>query len=543
MTERLTQTAAWRRLQWHHGEVAPLHLRDLFDSDPTRGERLTAEAAGLYLDYSKHRVTDDTLQLLRKLATERELAEKVQGMFRGEKVNVSEGRPALHLALRMPRSRSLVVDGVDVVEQVHEELDRMSAFAGQVRSGEWVGATGRPIRAVVNIGIGGSDLGPAMAYEALESYATAGLAVRFVSNVDPDDLAAVTRDLDPAETLFVVVSKTMSTLETIENAQAAREWLASALGPDADLTPHFVGVAAKPEAGERIGVPSENMFRIWDWVGGRTSLCSAVGLSLVVALGDEHFRALLGGFHAMDDHFVTAALGGNLPAISGLLSVWYRNFMGAETTAVVPYSHALRMLPAYLQQLWMESNGKSVTVAGEPVGVDTGSVLWGGPGTNAQHAVFQLLHQGTVPVPVDLLGFAQPSGGAAERHDLLGANLFAQAQALAFGRTEDELEEAGAPEETIPHRVMPGNRPSSVLLAERLTPATLGALVALYEHSVFTQAAIWEINPFDQWGVELGKELASRIAPELAGDWKHELLHDSSTNALIRRYRMLRDGR
>jgi len=543
VTERLTQTAAWRRLQWHHGEVAPLHLRDLFDSDPTRGERLSAEAAGLYLDYSKHRVTDDTLQLLRKLATERELAEKVQGMFRGEKVNVSEGRPALHLALRMPRSRSLVVDGVDVVEQVHEELDRMSAFAGQVRSGEWVGATGRPIRAVVNIGIGGSDLGPAMAYEALESYATAGLAVRFVSNVDPDDLAAVTRDLDPAETLFVVVSKTMSTLETIENAQAAREWLASALGPDADLTPHFVGVAAKPEAGERIGVPSENMFRIWDWVGGRTSLCSAVGLSLVVALGDEHFRALLGGFHAMDDHFVTAALGGNLPAICGLLSVWYRNFMGAETTAVVPYSHALRMLPAYLQQLWMESNGKSVTVAGEPVGVDTGSVLWGGPGTTAQHAVFQLLHQGTVPVPVDLLGFAQPSGGAAERHDLLGANLFAQAQALAFGRTEDELEEAGAPEETIPHRVMPGNRPSSVLLAERLTPATLGALVALYEHSVFTQAAIWEINPFDQWGVELGKELASRIAPELAGDWKHELLHDSSTNALIRRYRMLRDGR
>jgi glucose-6-phosphate isomerase len=541
--EALTETAVWRRLQWHHAEVAPLHLRDLFDSDPTRGERMTAEAAGLYLDYSKHRVTDDTLQLLRKLATERELAEKVQAMFRGRVVNTSEGRPALHVALRMPRSRSLVVDGVDVVKEVHGELDRMSAFAEQVRSGQWLGATGRPIRAIVNIGIGGSDLGPAMAYEALESYAMPDVAVRFVSNVDPDDLAGATRDLDPAETLFVVVSKTMSTLETIENARAAREWLGAALGSGVALTSHFVGVAAKPEACERIGVPAANVFRMWDWVGGRTSLCSAVGLSVLVALGDQHFRALLGGFHAMDDHFATAAVGANLPAICGLLSVWYRNFMGAETTAVVPYSHALRMLPAYLQQLWMESNGKSVTIAGQPVDVDSGSVLWGGPGTNTQHAVFQLLHQGTVLVPVDLIGFARPSEGPAGRHDLLAANLFAQAEALALGRTDDELEEAGAREETIPHRVMPGNRPSSVLLAERLTPATLGALVALYEHSVFTQAAIWEINPFDQWGVELGKELASRIAPELAADWKHELLHDSSTNALIRRYRMLRDGR
>jgi glucose-6-phosphate isomerase len=543
VVEPLTETAVWRRLQWHHAEVEPLHLRDLFDSDPTRGERLTAEAAGIYLDYSKQRVTDDTLQLLRKLATERGLSEKVHAMFRGRPVNVSEGRPALHVALRMPRSRSLVVDGVDVVKEVHEELDRMSAFAEQVRSGTWVGATGRRIRAVVNIGIGGSDLGPAMAYEALESYATAELAVRFVSNVDPDDLAAATRDLDPAETLFVVVSKTMSTLETIENARAAREWLLAALGSTADLTAHFVGVAVEPEAGERIGVPPENMFRIWDWVGGRTSLCSAVGLSLLVALGDGHFRTLLAGFHAMDGHFATAALGGNLPAICGLLSVWYRNFMGAETIGVVPYSHALRMLPAYLQQLWMESNGKSVSTAGEPVEVDTGSVLWGGPGTNTQHAVFQLLHQGTVLLPVDLIGFARPSQEAARRHDLLAANLFAQAEALAFGRTREELEAAGAPEDTIPHRVMTGNRPSSVLLAERLTPATLGALVALYEHSVFTQAAIWDINPFDQWGVELGKELASRIAPELATDWKHELLHDSSTNALIRRYRMPRNGR
>ncbi|MGH3105150.1 MAG: glucose-6-phosphate isomerase, partial [Gaiellaceae bacterium] len=375
------------------------------------------------------------------------------------------------------------------------------------------------------------------------SYAEDELAVRFVSNVDPDDLAGATQELDPAETLFVVVSKTMTTLETIENARAARAWLAAAVGSGADLTPHFVGVAAKPETGERIGIRPENVFRMWDWVGGRTSLCSAVGLSLVVALGDEHFRALLGGFHAMDDHYATAAVGRNLPAICGLLSVWYRNFMGAESTAVVPYSHALRMLPSYLQQLWMESNGKSVTTDGERVEVDSGSVLWGGPGTNTQHAVFQLLHQGTVLVPVDLIGFARPSEGAAGRHDLLAANLFAQAEALAFGRTAEALEDAGASEETIPHRVMPGNRPSSVLLAERLTPATLGALVALYEHSVFTQAAIWEINPFDQWGVELGKELASRIAPELAADWKHELLHDSSTNALIRRYRMLRNGR
>ncbi len=543
MAEPLVESAVWRRLQWHRGEVGSLQLRDLFESDPTRGERLTAEAAGLYLDYSKQRVTDDTLQLLRRLASERGLPEKVRSMFRGEPVNTSEGRPALHVALRMPRSRSLVVDGVDVVKEVHAELDRMCSFAEKLRAGEWRGATGRRIGAVVNVGIGGSDLGPAMAYEALEPYASSGLVSRFVSNVDPSDLAGALAGLDPAETLFVVVSKTMSTLETIENARAARAWLFAELGPDADLRQHFVGVAGNVEAGERIGMPPESMFRLWDWVGGRTSLCSAVGLSLLVALGAEHFRALLGGFHALDDHFATAALGGNLPAISGLLAVWYRNFVGAETTAVVPYSHGLRLLPAYLQQLWMESNGKSVTTAGEPAEVDSGSVLWGGAGTNSQHAFFQLLHQGTSIVPVDLIGFASPSGGDADRHDLLAANLFAQAEALAFGRTADELEDAGAPEETIPHRVMPGNRPSSTLLAERLTPATLGAILAFYEHSVFTQAAIWEINPFDQWGVELGKELVSRIAPELATSWKHELQHDSSTNALIRRYRALRDGR
>ena len=541
MAEPLTETATWRRLEWHRAEVSNLDLRELFASDPTRGDRLTVEAAGLFLDFSKHCLTDDTLHLLRRLATERGLSEQVRAMFRGERVNVSEGRPALHVALRMPRSRSVVVDGVDVVAQVHEELDRMSAFAELVRAGTWLGATGRPIRSVVNLGIGGSDLGPAMAYEALQPYTTSELHFRFVGNVDPADLAAATHDLDPAETLFVVVSKTMTTLETIRNALAAREWVAAAVGDD--VGPHFVGVTARPEAAGDLGIPPENVFHLWDWVGGRTSLCSSVGLSLLIALGDDRFRELLDGFRAMDEHFATAPLGGNLPATVGLLAVWYRNFLGAQSTAVVPYSHGLRLLPAYLQQLTMESLGKRVTATGEPVAPDTGAVTWGGPGTNAQHAVFQLLHQGTTLVPVDLVGFARPAEGSAERHDLLAANLFAQAEALAFGRTAEELQEAGVPEEEIPHRVMPGNRPTSVILAERLTPATLGALVALYEHSVFTQAAIWGIDPFDQWGVELGKELAAKIAPELAPGWKHELLHDSSTNALIRRYRQLRDGR
>ena len=541
MPEPLRETAAWRRLEWHVGEVSDQHLRELFAGDPGRGERLTAEAAGLFVDYSKHRVVDDTLHLLRKLATERGLEERTRAMLRGERVNVSEGRAALHVALRMPRSRSLVVDGVDVVREAHQELDRMSAFAERVRSGDWSGATGRPIRAVVNIGIGGSHLGPAMAYEALEAYAEPELEVRFVSNVDPADLAGALGGLEAAETLFVVVSKTMTTLETIENAKVARAWVEAAVGSDS-VERHFVGVAANVEAGVRIGIPPENMFRFWDWVGGRTSLCSAVGLSLVLSLGPERFRDLLAGFHAMDEHFASAPLGANLPAITGLLAVWYRNFLGAGTTAVVPYSEALQLLPAYLQQLWMESNGKRVAAGGEAVDVETGSILWGGQGTNAQHAVFQLLHQGTALVPVDLIGFARPANGAAAQHDLLAANLLAQAEALAFGRTEDELRDAGADEETIPHRVMPGNRPTSVILAERLDPATLGALIALYEHSVFTQAAIWGIDPFDQWGVELGKELAARIAPELASGWKHELHHDSSTNALIRRYRALRDG-
>jgi glucose-6-phosphate isomerase len=542
--DSLRESSSWRRLEWHYADVRHHHLRDLFAGDPARGERMTAEAAGLYLDYSKHRLTDETMELLRKLAAERALEERIRAMFRGEHVNVSEDRPALHVALRMPRSRSLVVDGVDVVKQVHEELDRMNTVADRVRTGEWVGTTGRPIRAVVNIGIGGSDLGPAMAYEALRAFTPPELEFRFVSNVDPAALALATAGLDPAETLFVVVSKTMTTLETLTNARAAQAWLRDASGADAALDRHFVGVAAHPDAAAGLGIPPENVFHMWDWVGGRTSLCSAVGLSTCIALGPQGFRELLDGFHAVDDHFVKAPFGGNLPVIAALIEVWYRNFVGAQTTAVVPYSESLRLLPSYLQQLTMESNGKRVKADGRPVEVDTGAVTWGGAGTNTQHAFFQLLHQGTVVCPVDLIGFARPSDPGADpaRHDLLAANLFAQAEALAFGRTAEELENAGAPEQTIPHRVMPGNRPTSVILAQRLTPAALGALVALYEHSVFTQAAIWEIDPFDQWGVELGKELASRLAPELDAAWKHELMHDSSTNALVRRYRSLRDA-
>ena len=531
MAEPLTESAVWRRLEWHRAEIGHFHLRDLLIDDPSRGDRLTAEGAGLSLDYSKHLVTDDTLELLRRLATERGLAERTSAMFRGEAVNVSEGRPALHVALRMPRSRSLVVDGVDVVKEVHEELDRMSAFATRVRD------TGA-IRNVVNLGIGGSDLGPAMAYEALRPFTTRDLSFRFVANVDPSDLARATADLDAAETLFVVVSKTMTTLETITNARAAREWVEGRIGGDASA--HFVGVTASVEAAEALGIPRQQVFHMWDWVGGRTSLCSAVGISVLLALGDAGFRELLAGFHAMDEHFASALLGANMPAIAGLLAVWYRNFHDAESTAVVPYAHPLRLLPAYLQQLEMESLGKRVREDGEPVDVDTGAVLWGAEGTNAQHAVFQLLHQGTALVPLDLVVFAQPTEGPRERHDLLAANAFAQAEALALGRSADELREAGVPEETIPHRVMPGNRPTSVLLGQRLTPFALGALVALYEHRVFTEAAVSGIDPFDQWGVELGKELAARIAPELEPGWKRELLHDPSTNALIRRYRRLR---
>ena len=541
MADDLRETTAWRRLHWHHAEIRHLHLRDLLADDPTRGDRLTAEGAGLSLDYSKHLVTDDTLDLLRKLAAERALEERVRAMFRGERVNVSENRPALHVALRMPRSRSLVVDGMDVVREAQDELDRVGALAERVRAGEWRGASGRPIRRIVNLGIGGSDLGPAMAYEALRPFTDPSLDVRFVANVDPSDLARALAGADPAETLFVVVSKTLTTLETITNARAAREWLVAALG--ADVSAHLVAVSANVDAALDLGIPGEQVFRMWDWVGGRTSLWSAVGISLAVALGDEGFRELLAGARALDEHFASAPLGGNLPAIAGLLAVWYRGFFGAQSHAVVPYAHALRLLPAYLQQLEMESLGKRVTETGEPVRVDTGAIVWGSEGTNAQHAVFQLLHQGTTLVPVDLIVLAQPVEGPRERHDLLAANAFAQAEALAHGRTADELAGAGVAEETIAHRVMPGGRPTSVLLASRLTPSALGALVAFYEHRVFTQAAIWGIDPFDQWGVELGKELAARIAPELEPDWTRELMHDPATNALIARYRRLRGGR
>ncbi|HSJ93799.1 MAG TPA: glucose-6-phosphate isomerase [Gaiellaceae bacterium] len=539
MAEPLRETAAWRRLQWHHAEIRHLHLRELVRDDPTRGERLATEAAGLHLDYSKHLVTDDTLDLLRKVAAERDLAGRIEAMFRGEPVNVSEGRPALHVALRMPRSRSLVVDGVDVVREVHEELERIDALADAIRTGGWTGATGTRIRNILNLGIGGSDLGPAMAYEALRPYAAEELELRFVANVDPADLARAARGLEPEETLVVVVSKTMTTLETIRNAEAARAWLATAVGDD--VAAHFVAVTASPEAAAALGIPPGHVFRMWDWVGGRTSLCSAVGISLAIALGQRGFRELLAGFHALDVHFRSTPLGANLPAIAGLLAIWYRGLFGLQSRAVIPYAHALRMMPAYLQQLEMESLGKSVTDAGEPVELDTGAIVWGGEGTNAQHAFFQLLHQGTTVVPLDLVVFARSAEGPAERHDLLAASAFAQAEALAFGRTAEELEDAGVPAETIPHRVMPGNRPTSLILGRQLDPATLGALIAYYEHSVFTQAAVWGIDPFDQWGVELGKELASRIAPELAPGWKRELLHDPSTNALIRRYRQLRD--
>ena len=541
--ETLRETSAWRRLEWHRADVRHSRLRGLFDGDPGRGERLAAEAAGLYLDYSKHLLTDETLELLRKLAAERGLPSRIAAMFRGDRVNVSEDRPALHIALRMPRSRSLVVDGVDVVRQVHEEQDRVNALAEAVRSGSWVGATGRPIRTVVNLGIGGSHLGPALACEALRPYATAGVRYRFVSSVDPAALAEAIRDLDPAETLFVVVSKTMTTLETLTNARAAEGWLRDALGGEVQLQRHFLGVTAHPDAAAALGIPPDNVFRIWDWVGGRTSLCSAAGLTTCIALGPDGFRELLDGFRAMDEHFVTTPLGGNLPAIAGLIAVWYRNFLGAQSTAVVPHSHALRLLPPYLQQLAMESNGKRVTASGEPVEVDTAPVTWGGEGTDAQHAFFQLLHQGTVLCPVDLVALARPATGDSEGHDLLAANVFAQAAALAFGRTAEELDALGVDEREIPHRVLPGDRPTSVILARLLRPATLGALIAFYEHSVFTQAAIWEIDAFDQWGVELGKELALRLTPELAVGWKRELLHDSSTNALVRRYRQLRDAR
>ncbi len=530
----------WRALSRHHEDVKDLHLRELFAADPSRGEQLVAEGAGLYLDYSKNRITAETIRLLLALARECGLRDRIRAMFRGEKINVSENRAVLHVALRMPRSRSLIVDGTDVVTQVHGVLDRMSAFAQQVRSGEWRGHTGRPIKTIVNIGIGGSDLGPAMAYEALRHYTRRDLGFRFVSNVDPTDFVEATRDLAPEETLFIVSSKTFTTVETLTNARAAREWCLAAMGDEAAIAHHFVAVSTNAREVSSFGIDTANMFGFWDWVGGRYSMDSAIGLSTMLAIGPPRFEDLLAGLHAMDEHFETEAFERNLPVLLGLLSIWYGDFFGAQTAGVMPYSEYLKRFPAYLQQLTMESNGKRVTREGLPVDYETGAVYWGEPGTNGQHSFYQLLHQGTKLIPLDLIAFAGSLNPLRDQHDLLTSNVFAQAQALAFGKTEQELRAEGTPESTVPHRVMPGNRPTNVILAERLTPFSLGTLIALYEHSVFTQGAIWGIDSFDQWGVELGKMLAKQIAPELGSETEPRLAHDSSTNTLIRRYRAMR---
>ena len=536
----LTERRHWKALSRHHEDVNGLHLRELFAADPGRGERYVAEGAGLYLDYSKNRITPETIRLLLALADECGLHDSIAAMFRGDRINVSENRSALHVALRMPRNRSLMVEGTDVVAQVHAVLDRMSAFAEQVRSGQWTGHTGKPIKTIVNIGIGGSDLGPVMAYEALRHYARCDLDVRFVSNVDPTELVEATRDLAPEETLFIVSSKTFTTVETMTNARAAREWCLAALGDEEAIARHFVAVSTNAREVSSFGIDTANMFGFWDWVGGRYSMDSAIGLSTMLAIGPRRFEELLAGFRAVDEHFESTPFERNLPVLMGLLSVWYGDFLGAQTAGVMPYSHYLKRFPAYLQQLTMESNGKRVTREGRPVDYETGAVYWGEPGTNGQHSFYQLIHQGTKLIPLDLIAFGTSLNPLRDQHDLLTANVFAQAQALAFGKTEQELRAEGTPEELVPHRVMPGNRPTNVVLAERLTPFSLGTLIALYEHSVFTQGAIWGIDSFDQWGVELGKALAKRISPELESETEPRLDHDSSTNALIRRYRALR---
>jgi glucose-6-phosphate isomerase len=537
----LRQTPAWAELQAHYEKLRGEHLRDLFAADPDRGERLVAEGAGLYLDFSKNRVTDETLMLLGALAKQRGVEERREAMFAGEHINVSEDRAVLHVALRMPRERSLMVDGVDVVKEVHETLDRMAGFCERVRSGEWRGHTGKPIRNVVNIGIGGSDLGPVMAYEALKHYGRREMTFRFVSNVDATDFAESTRDLDPQETLFVVSSKTFTTLETMTNARTAREWSLAGLGGDeAAVAKHFVAVSTNAEGVAEFGIDTENMFGFWEWVGGRYSMDSAIGLSTMLAIGPARFTELLAGFHAMDEHFRETPPAANLPMLMGLLAVWYGNFFGAETCAVLPYDQYLHRFPAYLQQLTMESNGKHVTVDGSRVDYETGAIYWGEPGTNGQHSFYQLIHQGTRLIPCDFIGFANSLNPLGNHHDLLMSNVFAQGEALAFGKTPQEVAAEGTAAAIVPHRVMEGNRPSNTILAERLDPATLGSLVALYEHSVFTQGAIWGIDSFDQWGVELGKVLAQAIIPELEAAEEPKLGHDSSTNALIRRYRSQR---
>jgi glucose-6-phosphate isomerase len=539
-TTPLRARPAWSALEKHYEEIGDLHLRDIFAEDPSRGERLTAEGAGLYLDYSKNRVTDETIGLLIQLAEESGLAERTEAMFRGDRINVTENRSVLHVALRMPKGSSLVVDGTDVVADVNEVLGRMAAFSDRVRSGEWKGHTDKPIRNVVNIGIGGSDLGPVMAYEGLRHYTRRDMTFRFVSNVDSTDFAEATIDLAADETLFIVSSKTFTTLETMTNAQTAREWALAALGDESAIAKHFVAVSTNADEVSKFGIDTENMFGFWDWVGGRYSMDSAIGLSTMLAVGPDGFRELLAGFHTMDEHFRTTPLDRNLPALMGLLAVWYADFFGAQTVGVMPYSQYLKRFPAYLQQLTMESNGKHVTLDGRLVDYETGAVYWGEPGTNGQHSFYQLIHQGTKLIPVDLIGFGKTLNPIRDHHDILMSNVFAQAEALAFGKTEEEVRAEGTDEAVVPHRVFDGNRPTNVILAEQLTPHTLGALIALYEHSVFTQGTIWGINSFDQWGVELGKVLAKRIIPELESETEPELAHDSSTNALIRRYRSMR---
>jgi glucose-6-phosphate isomerase len=532
---------AWKLLEKHHQKLKSIHLRDLFAEDRERGEKLAIETTGIYLDYSKNRITAETLRLLLQLARECGLQSRIAAMFRGDKINVSENRAVLHVALRAPRGTTIMHDGRNVVPDVHAVLDRMADFANQLRSGAWKGHTGKRIRNVINIGIGGSDLGPVMAYEALKHYSERAMTFRFVSNVDGTDFAEVVRDLDPAETLFIVSSKTFTTLETMTNAHTAREWLLAGLnGDDSAIAKHFVAVSTNAKEVTQFGIDTANMFGFWDWVGGRYSMDSAIGLSTMLAIGPDNFGDMLGGFHEMDEHFRSAPFERNLPVLMGLLGVWYNNFFGAQTVAVLPYEQYLKRFPAYLQQLTMESNGKHVTIDGVAVDYNTGPIYWGEPGTNGQHSFYQLIHQGTRLIPCDFIAFAQPLNPLGRHHDLLLANVFAQTEALAFGKTAAEVKAEGTPDWLVPHRLFEGNRPSNVLLLEALTPAALGKLVALYEHSVFTQGTIWQIDSFDQWGVELGKALAQRIIPQLETPTEPKLEHDSSTNALIRRYRKLK---
>ncbi|MBV9129993.1 MAG: glucose-6-phosphate isomerase [Verrucomicrobia bacterium] len=540
--QSLTGRSAWKALEAHRQKVRELHLRQLFADDPKRGERLTTEAVGLYLDYSKNRVTDETLKLLFQLAEECGLRARIEAMFRGEKINITENRAVLHVALRAPKGTSIIVDGEDVVPQVHAVLDKMADFSNRIRSGAWKGHTGKPIRNVINIGIGGSDLGPVMAYEALRHYSQRSINFRFVSNIDSTDFAEAVHDLDPSETLFIISSKTFTTLETMTNAHTARDWSLKGLGGDVSaVAKHFVAVSTNASKVSEFGIDTANMFEFWDWVGGRYSMDSAIGLSTMLAIGSDNFRALLDGFHEMDEHFRTAPLEQNLPVLLGLLAVWYTDFFGADTVAVLPYEQYLKRFPAYLQQLTMESNGKHVTLEGVEVDYSTGQIYWGEPGTNGQHSFYQLIHQGTRLIPCDFIAFVGTLNPLGRHHDMLLANVFAQAEALAFGKTPEQVKAEGTPDWLVPHRVFEGNRPSNTILADRLTPQMLGKLVAMYEHSVFTQGTIWNIDSFDQWGVELGKVLAQRIVPELESKAEPALGHDSSTNCLIRRYRQLRD--